>query len=100
MADLPENFLASMKELLGEEFHDYLDCFSKERISGIRVNTNKISVERFREICPFPIRPIPWIPNGFYYDKEDNPSRHPYYAAGLYYIQEPSAMTPADLLPG
>ena len=99
MADLPENFLASMKELLGEEFHDYLDCFSKERISGIRVNTNKISVERFREICPFPIRPIPWIPNGFYYDKEDNPSRHPYYAAGLYYIQEPSAMTPADLLP-
>src|SRR5699024_8068546 len=27
------------------------------------------------------------------------PAKHPYYFAGLYYLQEPSAMTPADRLP-
>jgi NOL1/NOP2/fmu family ribosome biogenesis protein/23S rRNA U2552 (ribose-2'-O)-methylase RlmE/FtsJ len=43
---------------------------------------------------------VPWCPNGFYYDENvDKPSKHPYYFAGLYYIQEPSAMTPAATLP-
>ena len=35
----------------------------------------------------------------FYVDREEKPSKHPYYHAGLYYIQEPSAMTPASYLP-
>lgn len=100
MAELPADFAAYMETLLQEEFPDYLASFSKKRAYGIRVNTNKITAERFQEICPFPIRPVPWVTNGFFYDAETvNPSRHPYYAAGLYYIQEPSAMTPASLLP-
>lgn len=99
MAELPESFLNSMKTLLGQEYTDYLACFSKERLYGIRVNTNKISVEHFQKICPFPIRQVPWIENGFFYDGKINPAKHPYYAAGLYYIQEPSAMTPAEFLP-
>ena len=37
-----------------------------------------------------------WI----YYDGDHiQPSKHPYYFAGLYYLQEPSAMTPASRLP-
>ncbi|MBQ4282604.1 MAG: RsmB/NOP family class I SAM-dependent RNA methyltransferase, partial [Lachnospira sp.] len=40
-----------------------------------------------------------WIDNGFYFSEEDKPAKHPYYFAGLYYIQEPSAMTPANVLP-
>ena len=52
------------------------------------------------KICPFEITPIPWIDNGFYYDGEKiSPAKHPYYFAGLYYLQEPSAMTPANRLP-
>ncbi|MBQ1392742.1 MAG: RsmB/NOP family class I SAM-dependent RNA methyltransferase, partial [Lachnospiraceae bacterium] len=34
-----------------------------------------------------------------YYEDDVQPAKHPYYYAGLYYIQEPSAMTPAQLLP-
>ena len=42
---------------------------------------------------------MPWTKNGFYYDhRKYTPSKHPYYYAGLYYIQEPSAMTPASVL--
>ncbi len=97
---LPESFEEKMRQLLGEEFPDYIACYDEPRYYGLRVNTGKISVEKFREICPFEITPIPWIENGFYYDGESvTPSKHPYYFAGLYYLQEPSAMTPADRLP-
>ncbi len=98
--ELPVEFETKMEGLLGEEYPDYLDCFSRPRYYGLRVNTNKISVSDFLKICPFPLTPIPWIENGFYYDGDSVfPSRHPYYYAGLYYLQEPSAMTPADRLP-
>lgn len=97
---LPEQFEAKMKELLKEEFSEYIACYEEPRYYGLRVNTNKISTEEFERICPFPIRRIPWIENGFYYDGETiTPSKHPYYFAGLYYLQEPSAMTPANRLP-
>ena len=97
---LPEKFEIKMKHLLKEEFPDYIACYDEPRYYGLRVNTNKISVEEFQKICPFAITPIPWIENGFYYDGENiTPSRHPYYFAGLYYLQEPSAMTPASRLP-
>ena len=97
--ELPELFLEQMKELLGEEYQAYLDSFQEERVYGLRVNTGKISCEEFEKICPFPIRRIPWIENGYYYDADSKPAKHPYYFAGLYYLQEPSAMTPANRLP-
>lgn len=87
--------------LLGEEeYTQYEKSFYAERMYGLRVNTRKISVEDFLRITPFEVEPIPWISNGFYYDgTKDAPAKHPFYHAGLYYLQEPSAMTPASLLP-
>ena len=98
--NLPVAFTDKMKELLGNEFEDYIKCYEEKRLYGLRVNTKKISVEEFKKICPFEITPIPWIENGFYYDGEHvQAAKHPYYFAGLYYLQEPSAMTPANRLP-
>lgn len=53
---------------------------------------------------PWNLEPVPWADNGFYYDgtldgEVLRPSKHPAYYAGLYYLQEPSAMTPAAMLP-
>lgn len=96
---LPSKYTDNMKALLGDEYEDYLKSFDDNRLFGLRVNTLKISVEDFLKISPFKLKPIPWIDNGFYYNEEDKPSKHPYYYAGLYYIQEPSAMTPANVLP-
>ena len=96
---LPEKYLESMKELLKDEFDSYIESFDEPRLYGLRVNTAKISVEDFLKICPFELTPIPWISNGFYYKEEDKPAKHPFYFAGLYYLQEPSAMTPAFVLP-
>ena len=98
--NLPSAFEEKMKLLLGAEYTDYLDCFDEPRHYGLRVNTAKISVEDFLKISPWRLKKIPWIHNGFYYDGENcQPAKHPYYFAGLYYLQEPSAMTPADRLP-
>lgn len=98
--NLPEAFQNRMIEQLGEkEFQEYLACFEDKVSSAIRVNTLKTTPEEFAEISPFALRRVPWIENGYFYDDEAVPSKHPYYYAGLYYLQEPSAMTPAKLLP-
>ena len=97
--DLPQAFLQQMKELLGEEYPAFAKSYEEERLYGLRVNTSKISPEEFLKIAPFHLQRIPWIENGFYYSGTERPARDPYYYAGLYYLQEPSAMTPANVLP-
>jgi len=96
---LPKEYVESMQMLLGDEFDSYLKSFDDKRVYGLRVNTSKISCEEFEKICPFDIKPIPWIKNGYFYDEDVKPAKNPLYFAGLYYIQEPSAMTPANRLP-
>ncbi len=89
----PEPFLMRMRELLGDaEFAEFYDALQRPPVSAIRVNTLKISVERFKEISPFPLEPVPWCPEGFYIPNDVEPGKHPYHAAGLYYVQEPTAM--------
>ena len=99
LEQLPQEFLERMEHMLGEEYPAFLQSYEEPRKFGLRVNTMKISVEEFQRLAPFHLTPIPWIPNGFYYEREDDPARHPFYYAGLYYLQEPSAMTPASVLP-
>ena len=118
---LPQEFSERMKILLGKEYEEFLKTYEEPRRYGLRVNTLKISAQEFEKIAPFPIERLPWIPGGYWYEKcgtepdegmtgkhagpskEEGrmaePSRHPFYYAGLYYLQEPSAMTPASVLP-
>ena len=97
---ISEEFLNRMKNLLGEEEYEaYLKSFEEERLYGLRVNTLKITPEKFTNMTPLKLKPVPWIHNGFYYEGDERPAKDPYYYAGLYYLQEPSAMTPASLLP-
>lgn len=98
MADLPQFFLDSMKEILGEDYEAFLAGFDGQRQYGLRVNTLKMNLEEFERIAPFHLKKVPWISNGYFYEAEDVPAKHPFYSAGLYYLQEPSAMTPASRL--
>lgn len=95
---LPERFATNMKQLLGDEYEDYLKSFEQPYRQGLRVNTGKLTTEEFLRITPFGLEPIPWVSNGFYYT-EESVTKHAHYNAGLYYIQEPSAMIPASRLP-
>ncbi len=96
---LPASFAEKMKELLGGAYEAYLKSCGEEPRSGLRANRWKITPDELEEKLPFGVKRVPWISNGFTYDSQAQPSRDPYYYAGLYYLQEPSAMTPASRLP-
>lgn len=96
--ELPEAFENRMKEMLGDEYQEYLESYEDMRQYGLRVNPLKTTGEELQENMNFHLNPIPWVKNGYFYAEEDQPARHPYYTAGLYYLQEPSAMTPASRL--
>ena len=95
---LPEEFTNRMRRILGQEYGAFEKSYEEKRKYGLRVNTRKITPEEFEQLAPFHLTQIPWIPGGYYYLEEDAPARHPFYHAGLYYLQEPSAMTPASVL--
>ena len=98
MVNLPEEFEIKMKKLLGAEYEEFLASYDSPRNFGLRVNVDKISPDEFEKIAPFHLTKIPWTENGYYYEEQDMPARHPFYYAGMYYLQEPSAMTPASRL--
>lgn len=99
MTKLPEKFTSRMKEQLGSEFEAFISCYEEQGYAGLRINTTKMSADEFRSLTSFPLEKISWVDNGFYYDRTTEVTRHPHYYAGLYYIQEPSAMLPASRLP-
>lgn len=97
MITLPELYQEQMRKLLGAEYEAWFACFMEESKNGLRVNSAKITADRLRELLPVLLTKVPWISNGYTY-AEGTPSRDACYFAGLYYLQEPSAMTPAEQL--
>lgn len=96
---LPEHFEKLFRELMNpDEYAQFMGSFDGGRASGLRVNTLKLDSATFEKLFGAELDPIPWIPEGYYYHDDSSPGKHPYYHAGLYYIQEPSAMMPARVL--
>ena len=91
---LPEAFLERMKHQLGEEYEDFLKSLERPRAVALRFNPLKGNAPAL----PFVMDPVPWEPQGFYYDPEARPGLHVYHEAGVYYLQEASAMAPVSLL--
>ena len=90
----PELFLERMRAQLGDEYHDFLDSLQRPRAVALRFNPLKGDPPAL----PFVGQPVPWEPMGFYYDPEARPGLHVYHEAGVYYLQEASAMAPVALL--
>lgn len=95
---LPENFLERIREMLGEEYPLFLQSYEEESCHALRINTLKCNREYFLKKAPFQLTEVPWSKAGYYYNKDDRPGRHPYHDAGVYYIQEASAMAPVEYL--
>jgi NOL1/NOP2/sun family putative RNA methylase len=96
---LPTRFEERMIALLEEEFPQFFQSFEDPRFYGLRINTLKWSVEEALRHIPYHLSPVAWVKEGFYFTEEQRPAKHPYYHAGLYYIQEPSAMAPGAMMP-
>lgn len=75
---------------------DFFQTYRQQRAFGLRTNSLKISPGLLRQLADFHLQPVPFCPSGFYYEETDEPGKHPFHQAGLYYIQEPSAMFVAE----
>ncbi|NLM27186.1 MAG: NOL1/NOP2/sun family putative RNA methylase [Clostridiaceae bacterium] len=96
---IPSDFKKKFRELMESwEYDEFISSLSGERAAGIRINRLKVNQSEWSSMSPFKIEPVPWADGGYYLDEEERPGIHPYYHAGLYYIQEPSAMFPSGLL--
>ena len=96
---LPISYTEKMRTLLGEEFEQYMESFKSPPCSGIRINTLKTDTKAFLKMGIFDLEPVKWCQCGFYINDEQRPAKNWLYHAGLYYIQEPSAMSAAEVLP-
>ena len=110
---LPVAFLERMQRLLGEEYGAFLEALGRERHQALRLNPLKRGTDGYtaaekpgagrgeahgdKPVFAH-LTGVPWAENGYYYQAGDQPGKHPYHQAGLYYIQEPSAMAPVELL--
>ena len=90
---LPVDFLERIEKQLGEQYPDFLRSLERPRAVALRFDPRKK-----RPDLPFVQENVPWEPNGFYYDAAARPGLHPYHEAGVYYLQEASAMAPVALL--
>ena len=91
---LPQAFLQRMIQQLQGEFPAFLESLERPRAVALRFNPLKGE----RPSLPFAGDCVPWEPEGYYYDPEARPGLHPYHEAGVYYLQEASAMAPVALL--
>jgi NOL1/NOP2/sun family putative RNA methylase len=93
--------MQNMQALLGDEYPAFLEASLAAATAGLRANTLKTSPYDLSARLPYALSPVAWCPAGFQLPAEagsPSPGRHPYHAAGLYYLQEPSAMAAAELL--
>lgn len=98
--EFPRAFQEKMTALLGEsEAQQFFQSYETERAYGLRRNPLKADEMTFSDKMPFDLKPVSWAEEGYYYQGEtDQPGKHPYHEAGLYYIQEPSAMSVVSYL--
>lgn len=115
---LPKAFTDRMRQTLGDEYEEFMKAFEGERHQALRLNALKPGMggknaaevlAGFKANAPIVpgeegnkgfagLSPVPWAENCYYYEPELQPGKHPFHEAGLYYIQEPSAMAPVELL--
>ena len=95
---LPQAFTDRMKDMLGDEYDEFIKSYDEPKKQALRLNPLKGEGGRFLELCPFVLTRVPWTEDGYYYEESDRPGKHPYHEAGVYYIQEASAMVPVTFL--
>lgn len=81
-----------------KEWIDLASWLDQPPLEGVRFNRKKISRESFLKIAPFAVEPSPFYEDGFYLPLRETDGNHPYHLAGLYYFQEPSAMSAVTAL--
>lgn len=102
--ELPKAFLERMKTEPDFDYEAFISQYALPPVRGLRVNTLKLSMEEFRLLCPWKTKLADTMAEGLILDEPiEHIGSDPYHAAGLFYMQEPSAMSVvanSDIAPG
>ena len=91
---LPKEFTSEMKDILGKDYEKYISSLSESPVRGLRVNTNKISVNDFLNTFDLPLKKLGYGKDCFILESDDKIGNNAEHLAGLIYLQEPSSMLP------
>ena len=105
----PADFVARMRGWLGSQSDAFFAAMAKRDV-GLRLNPGRGTIEELKSRIPWATTPVPWCPEGLIVETGSvdtatdtqvgaafSPGTHPYHVAGVYYLQDPSAMAAAVL---
>src|SRR5919199_5862075 len=102
-AGLPGAFQARMGELLGPEARAFLDSLGRPAQRAVRANPLKLDPARLPRLLGIDPDPVPWCREAWFLPEGVRAGDTLAHAAGLCYVQEPSALAVGealDLAPG
>lgn len=85
--NLPIDFINRAKQLLGNNWEDFVSALNEPSPISIRLNRQKNI-----HISNKALKTVPWHNNGFYLEKRPPFTFDPLFHAGSYYVQEASSM--------
>ena len=107
---LPKEYIESLKNVTNLSIEKLEKDFEKDAKKGVRFNTEKLpykelnstNIKTFLSECDENISgnffQIPWCKEGFLFDEKDKLGKSILHEMGVFYIQEPSAMSPVEFL--
>ncbi len=99
--NLPTDYKKEIEKILRneEEYKKFIESYNKPSFKGIRINTLKVSEDRFKEIFKFKIKKSNFAKNSYYLEENiDSIGNLPLHHAGAFYVQEPSASSAVTVL--
>jgi 16S rRNA C967 or C1407 C5-methylase (RsmB/RsmF family)/NOL1/NOP2/fmu family ribosome biogenesis protein len=97
-AGLPGAFEARMRELLGPEAPAFFDTYRRPAQRAVRANPLKLDPAALPGLLGIPPDPVPWCPEAWFLPEGVRVGDTLAHAAGLCYVQEPSALAVGEAL--
>lgn len=92
MVVLPNDFSERIKDMLGDEYDDFIKACDGELFRGLRINTLKATSSKVFSLLGYAVEPSNFCDESYYIPSDvTSPGNHPLHHAGAFYIQEPSA---------
>ena len=106
--EVKQEYINSLKKVENLDIEKLLKSYEKQKEIGIRFNTKKVEkdllnakniekiTEKFNILGSF--SQISWCKSGFYYHGDEKLGKSILHEIGMFYMQEPSAMSPVEFL--
>ncbi|MBQ9098674.1 MAG: hypothetical protein IJY50_04500 [Clostridia bacterium] len=89
---IPEQFLSRMHEMPDLDFSAFEQALETPAVRALRVNPIKATAENLIPLLPFSVNPLPFGHDA-YYAPEDKVGALAAHHAGMFYMQDPSAIS-------